>query len=47
MLGRDVRTLNKLFEAVVSEAVEFVELLLKLKEAVGVKQKKSIVGLKY
>lgn len=47
MLGRDIRTLNKLFDEVVYSPVESDQLLVKLREAMDTKQEKIIEGLRY
>ncbi len=47
MLGRGVRTLNKLFECIAYYPIEYDQLLAKLRETIGAKQKKVIEGLRY
>jgi len=47
MLGRDSRTLSKLFEEVVHSPVEYENVLSRVREILATEQKKFIEGLKY
>lgn len=47
MLGRDSRTLSKLFEGIVNSPVESEGILGKAQEAINTTQKKFIEGLRY
>jgi len=47
MLGRDSRTLSKLFDSVVEYPDEYDSTLIKAKEISVTPQKKFIEGLKY
>ncbi len=47
MLGRDSRTLSKLFEEVIKASDEYERMLLEVREAVDTPQRKFIEGLRY
>ncbi|MDQ5913845.1 MAG: hypothetical protein QG623_464 [Patescibacteria group bacterium] len=47
LIGRDSRTLSKLFEEIVNSPDDYVKALVKAKEVFSTPQKKFIQGLKY